>query len=462
MDYQRIIFNASLWKVAALCIIAQISACSTILPPLNQPLSGSPVMKQHKSAPLKEDKRSDDLTLILTFSGGGTRAAAFSYGVMKQLRDTPTNPVLGHGRMLDEVDLISSVSGGSFTAAYYGLHGDGIFRTYEKRFLKRPLQSQLLKYWLLSPSNWMKLVPSLYNRSDLVADYYAANIFGNKTFADLRSDGPQIVINATDLGAGTAFSFTKDNFRWICSELESFPIGRAVVASSAVPVLFSPIALKNYAGGCEPLSYQNKQLSPALLRVDNQALGIRKYKDRNRYHYLHLVDGGVVDNLGIRSLLHLVSEQGNNFWSLMNAYGISKTKKLAFIVVNASDDISRNIALTRDEPDTATTLGAVTTIQSSRYNNDTLDLLESRFKVWQKQVIQGRCGKTHPAGCDDIEFYMAELNFNQLPADLSENLSHVETSLELDSHQVDKLIDAGGMLLQKAPEFQRLLKDLRH
>jgi NTE family protein len=61
--------------------------------------------------------------LILAFSGGGTRAAAFAYGVLEELAATPV--VLGGRprRLLDEVDLISAVSGGSFTAAYYGLYG---------------------------------------------------------------------------------------------------------------------------------------------------------------------------------------------------------------------------------------------------------------------------------------------------------------------------------------------------
>jgi len=57
-------------------------------------------------------------SIILAFSGGGTRAAALSYGVMKELRDTGI-PVEGNEvSLLKDVDAISAVSGGSFTAAY--------------------------------------------------------------------------------------------------------------------------------------------------------------------------------------------------------------------------------------------------------------------------------------------------------------------------------------------------------
>jgi len=79
----------------------------------------------------------DDLFVCLTFSGGGTRAAAFSYGVLQKLRDTAIVRAKDgrHESLLDEVDCISSVSGGSFTAAYYALFGARIFQDYRKEFL---------------------------------------------------------------------------------------------------------------------------------------------------------------------------------------------------------------------------------------------------------------------------------------------------------------------------------------
>lgn len=439
-----------------LCVF--LSACSTIIPPLNHPAPNE--VASINKAPLSEENRSDDLALILTFSGGGTRAAAFSYGVMQALRDVKIGKQ-GDQRLLDEVDLISSVSGGSFTAAYYGLYGDRIFSRYEKDFLKRPVQSSLLKFWLLTPSNWMRLAPALYNRSDLAADYYAKTIFGRKTFADMRRDGPQIFINATDLGTGSAFSFTRDNFRWICSDLNKFSVGRAVAASSAVPVLFSPIAMKNYGGSCEPYAHQIKTLPNLTKRVDAQAFGLRKYADAERYRYLHLVDGGVVGNLGVRPLLHVIFEQKNNFWQLMKTFNMKKTKKVAFIVVNAADAIPPIIPLRRREPGTAETLGAVTTIQSTRYNEDTLDLLESLFPKWKQQIQEGRCRETPSQHCNDMEFYLAELNFNQLPTDQRDELALLETALQLPPESVDKLIESGKKLLYQSPEFKRLLSDMQ-
>ena len=74
-------------------------------------------------------------------------------------------------------------------------------------------------------------------------------MFHNKTFADMqRQDGPLILINASDLGYGVRFSFIQEYFNLLCSDIESYPVARAVTASSAVPVLFNPVVLENYAG----------------------------------------------------------------------------------------------------------------------------------------------------------------------------------------------------------------------
>ena len=73
----------------------------------------------------KPDPAEDETFIVLSFSGGGTRAAALSYGVLEYLRDSK---IAGGTRSLvDEVDIISSVSGGSFAAAYYGRFGKDRF-----------------------------------------------------------------------------------------------------------------------------------------------------------------------------------------------------------------------------------------------------------------------------------------------------------------------------------------------
>ena len=140
--------------------------------------------------------RSNEITLILAFSGGGTRAAALAYGALTALRDTTITISGQPRRLLDEVDVISSVSGGSFTAAYFGLHGDRTFIDFEKKFLRHNIEKQLL-HGLFNPGFWF----SSHGRTEMAMDYYDDRVFKGATFADLqRKDGPLIVINAmTDI-----------------------------------------------------------------------------------------------------------------------------------------------------------------------------------------------------------------------------------------------------------------------
>ncbi len=430
------------FKNLLLVILATIllTACTTKQPFLNKPVSDD------KLPALKFEKRTgntDELSLLLTFSGGGTRAASLAYGVLKELK---------RQNLLSEIDVISSVSGGSFTSAYYGLYGEQIFEDFEEKFLKKPVQSRLIDTFI-NPFNWLGI--SFSNRSDYVAEYYEKEIFGEKTFGDLREDGPKIIINATDISTGNPFAFSPQNFHRICSDWETYPIGRAIVASSAVPIVFSPITLKNY-GGCKPL-LSDRTKTPRSYNAQ-QTLNLKKYNQKEQYKYLHLVDGGIADNLGIRSLLDIVAEYDYDFIKVMDVLGIPNSKKIVLIVVNAADTINPDIALQRESPNIETTMGAVSTIQLQRYNIDTLDLVNYFFGLWEKQVNQARCGSDD---CGGIQFHLVELNFNQFDEKKAMNFALTETSLELPGKKVDELIEAGEYLLRNSAEFNRVLKSIR-
>ena len=217
--------------------------------PLNESLKQYDPDSGYRGMHMGIPGNSEDVLLFLTFSGGGTRAAAFSYGVLEELRKTEVTIDGEKRRMLDEVDGISGVSGGSFTAAYYGLFGDRIFEDFESLFLKKNIQGALARRTLLKPLNWIRLASTDFARSDLAAEYYDKHVFDGGTFGHLAArKGPMIFINATDMTLGTSLSFTQDLFDMICSDLSRFPVARACAASSAVPVVLSPITLRNFAG----------------------------------------------------------------------------------------------------------------------------------------------------------------------------------------------------------------------
>lgn len=113
--------NASAGVCAILLLVLAIAGCSTAT--LNTELGHTPLRSAYDFESRLPDN-DDRLFVVLAFSGGGTRAAALSYGVLDALRREQIMIGDQQHRLLDQVDVISAVSGGSYTAAYYGLFGD--------------------------------------------------------------------------------------------------------------------------------------------------------------------------------------------------------------------------------------------------------------------------------------------------------------------------------------------------
>jgi len=188
----------------------------------NEPLAQYDPQVGYRFDNLEPGKGNTDETfIILTFSGGGSRASAFSYGVLKGLRDTEI-PGLTESdpprQLLDEVDAISSVSGGSFTAMGLGLWGDDLFDgRFEKQFLYHNVQGDLL-LGLLNPLNGIALFSGIISESDISSNYYHDRIFEQKTYADLRQR-PFVLINATDITRKQSFQFAQSSFDLLGSTL---------------------------------------------------------------------------------------------------------------------------------------------------------------------------------------------------------------------------------------------------
>ena len=146
-----------------LAVLLLASGCAYY--PRNAPLISIDPSTGYRFRHTASPTNSPELLLMLAFSGGGTRAAALSYGVLEELARTPVGAEGTQHRLMDEVDIISSVSGGSFTAAYYALWGDRIFSDFEPLFLKKHVQTGLLLR-VLAPWNQVRLASPRFGRSE--------------------------------------------------------------------------------------------------------------------------------------------------------------------------------------------------------------------------------------------------------------------------------------------------------
>src|SRR5262245_7102426 len=200
MAWSSFVWRASLFVF----IVVLLTACATT-PPANAPLppdrrafpTGPAATSDYRFATLAKTDPAPELFLSLSFSGGGKRSSAFSYGVLQGLRDMAM-PNSNH-RVLDIVDMISGVSGGAFTAASYGLQRDALFETYTKDFLYDDTEAYIWGTYLL-PWKWGWLFSGSFGTNDAMADVYDEKLFHGATYTDLLAKGrPLIAVNATDV-----------------------------------------------------------------------------------------------------------------------------------------------------------------------------------------------------------------------------------------------------------------------
>jgi len=415
-------------------------------------LAGGP-----ESAEFKEDNK---LFVCLSFSGGGTRAAALAYGAMLALRQARIDWPRRNETLLDEVDCISSVSGGSFTAAYYGLFRDDLFQHFERRFLYRNIQGRLLLK-AFYPWNWFWLASPYYSRIDLAADLYDDQIFDHKRFDDLIRQGrrPFIILNATNIGSGNRFPFTQGQFDLIGSDLGPYSVARGVAASSAFPFLLSPLTLENH---------QKLEGFPTLLEYQ---LGLEDYYvNRSRYYwsqsqlayvdaphpYVHLMDGGLSDNIGLRSVINAY-EQSNGFISR----NLPAIERLAVIAVNARTQSKDTISDCRRTPHIIPTVAMATaTISMDNYSFDTVDFASRLMgELRQAELISREC-PGRPKFHAPVP-YVTEISFEAIPDPrVRDKFFGMSTSFHLPDDQVKALISMGCELLKKDPTFRCLLEDI--
>lgn len=201
----------------------------------------------------------------LAVSGGGSRAANLGGAVMLELQ---------RRGLLEQVDVMSGVSGGTLPLAYYALGSQkaGPFTEEAVRAaLGYDFQSSWLRRWFL-PQNIFRYWLTDFTRSDIMVQVFNNRLYHEAMFADFRPH-PKILINATSRNTHTRFTFTDYAFQVLHSNLAHYHVANAVNASSSFPGIFDDVTLENY-------------LEPP--------------------EYVHLYDGGPMDNLGVQAVLEFL------------------------------------------------------------------------------------------------------------------------------------------------------------
>lgn len=447
-------------KILVVAATLLLSACGN-LPTREKPLSEIVPLTAPVLAPGVEGN-SDKLFVVLTFSGGGKRAAAFSYGVLEALRDIQVTTPDGERRaLLDEIDLISAVSGGAFTAAYYALHGHETFESYAPRFLNYDTEKDLWRK-VLAPANWSRLANPLVSRSDLEVEYFDEELFSGASVYEIITRSPRVIITSTDLVRSKPFSFTREQLNGVCVDPKSVPVARAVFSSAATPIYFAPLVMQTFAGRC---GYQPPEI--AAVPLDNigdvyrreRAERLLSFLDSEKYPYLHLADGAFADNLGARAILDEVA-LGDTVTDALRRNGYARARRMLFVVVDARTGFDRRYARVQKPLGIKKVMDAVVSATFNRYSFETMNLMRQRVKRWESEVRETRCKTTLAIpDCDKFDIDLVELSFDRVkdPAE-HEYLDRIPTAFTLSSEEIIRLRRAAHLLVEESPEMRTFLE----
>ena len=460
---------------AAFAALVVLAGCATR--PVNPPLTQANLDTGYTFQTRQKHFKNQENLVVLAFSGGGTRAAAFSYGVLEFLRRTEViAPNGARFPMLDAVDMITGVSGGSFTALAYGLYGDKLFVDYEQRFLKRNVQGELIAR-AVNPGNWGNLSSTAWGRSELAAELYDEILFNGATFGDLdRGDGPFIVASATDISTGGRVPFNQNIFNVLCSDLNAMRLSRAAAASSAVPVVLSPVTINNYGGTCNyklpawvTLFAESANPPRPAARAIRELQDVLPYAESAHRPYIHLVDGGISDNLGMRGILDVLE-----FLEALNDKGLptplDHVRRIIVFVVNSLSSPPTNWDESEEPPGTLNVLLKATGVPIDHYSYEAVEQLKDIAARWRmarevRNVAGCSTNKDLPICAvvrpPQADIYAIDVSFAAL-TDPAERLylNEQPTSFVLPAEAVDRLRAAAGKIILASPEFQRLLKDV--
>ncbi|MBU5638902.1 patatin-like phospholipase family protein [Geomonas sp. Red69] len=424
--------------------------------------------------------------VVLAFSGGGTRAAAFSFGLMEELqRVTYTAPDASKRSLLQDVEIVSSVSGGSFTSAYYALFPDTFFTDFPKEVLTRNIQGALV-WRMLNPYNWWRLASPDFSRIDMAEEYYDHAIFKGMSFGALlqrpKGSSPFLVLNATDIGITHRFEFTQDQFDLLCSDLSGVSVSRGVAASSNFPVAFAPLTLNIYKDGCVPLPlWVEEALKPGNRdkRRIADATAAHSYREPDR-RYAHLLDGGLSDNLGLRGPFTAVTTL-DSAWSLVKQINRERIGRIIFISANAKTTKKRSWDAKSSPPGVGAVLDVVMNGPMDDVSFDSLESTDGHFNQMKqlgrtidscnarlKQAFRpadeqgGTARGPEPEPIPNpltTDYGFVELTFDDIPdPHLRRCLQELPTNFSLPEPTTRLLRVSAQYLLMNSERFQEVMK----
>lgn len=453
-----------------------LGACASVYNlPLNAPSAnpiGQVAATAAKTAAFEQQLKTGDSEAVigLAFSGGGTRAAAFGYGVLDGMARTPI--ARKGGNLVDRIGVVSGVSGGSIMAAYFGLKGQAALADFRKDYLTQDVMAALDTS--VNLVNISRALGGGANTDNKLRDWFNVHLFHNATFGDLIARRrPITVINATDIYNRTPFLFSPPSFAAACSDITRYPIAAAVAASAAVPAAFAPVVIETFPGQCQtPLPAWIEKAAVSMTAsplLNAYAKGLKDIRD-GKVKYVKLFDGGLIDNYGLSGITILRAGQGTPYGPLRPEEAVN-LRRFMFLVVDAGQGPQGDWSKTLEGPAGKELIGAVVDVLVDANAHASYSAFEATMHNWQNDIVRWRCGlkaaevarlrgRGGKWNCRDLKITVGRVSFDQLGAARAQRLNKVPTSFTLPAEAVDEVAQAGADALAANPTFKAFLRDM--
>ncbi|WP_426115848.1 patatin-like phospholipase family protein [Massilia sp. PWRC2] len=463
-----------LLRHAGAALLVPLAACSSAHYAINPPLARVEPQQGYRLQRFVAQEPQDSLLLHVSFSGGGLRAATLGLGVLDELRATPIDWDGRQQRLFDQIDIVSGLSGGSMLVGALAMGGEAGLAPFEAALLHGAAQSAFTRS-LLAPATLWRLSSPHYGRSDAFEQFLDERLFHGTTFADLseRPRKPFAVIFASDMVSGGRFEFVQEQFDFLCSDLGGVKLVRAVAASSAVPLLLSPVTFWNHVG--DP---RRPDCGAPLLRQAASAQGaaansrrldeLESYRELEsdgaaagpRRPFIHVVDGGLDDNVSARGPTDYIGQFGGIVSSARFA-GYGSLRRVVFIVVNAETSARAPEDRSARVPGPLRTALALADIPINRNSATALDQMRATIQAWRLEVKQAQARGEDTPFASDIAFHLIEVGLDAADPALAERLKAIPTTLQLPEADIAVLRQHARQRLRASPQFRAMLRSLQ-
>ncbi len=282
------------------------------------------------------------------------------------------------------------------------------------------------------------------------------------------------IATGTDLSTGSRLAFFQNDFDLLCSDLNKVRLSRAAATSSAVPVALSPVTFNNYGGTC---GYQYpawvKSVANPETRVRPAGRAYQRYREMQSFQdgkdrpYIHLVDGGVSDNIGIRGVLEAIEELAASA-AFRGEVGFGVVQRIVLMVVNSHSAPKTEWDRWEVPPGFTVQLLQSAGLPIDRYSFETVETLKDQVQImtWRRELLVAQArlaGKTQAqaaASLPKLGLQVLDVSFDAI-ADPEEraHFLNLPTSFVLPAEDVDRLRQVASRLLRASPDYEAVVRE---